>query len=205
VGGSAVLLAIAGWLIKTAISSRLALDVEKFKSRLVLDAEKFKIETKAHADVEIERIKAHLTRASRVHERQIDVLSKLHKNFRDALSVFQRMTASGVILGPLKTPSENRELIAKAMLSAYDEFSNSRLLLTPHLAQQCDAFFRKMYEGQVDMDLFYNPMLTKSGDQQVKFWDDAQASAYNEIPKLLNEIEMSARNIIHDEEGTSTT
>lgn len=62
--GNAVLLAAAAWLIKTLVSNRLA-----------LEAEKFKIEVKASADTEIERVKAFLTRAARVHERQVDTRS----------------------------------------------------------------------------------------------------------------------------------
>lgn len=56
-GGNAVLLAAAAWLIKTLVSNRLTLDVEKFK-----------IEVKASADIEIERMKAILARASHVHD-----------------------------------------------------------------------------------------------------------------------------------------
>jgi hypothetical protein len=65
VGGGGVMLAAVAWLIKTLVSNRLALDTEKFK-----------IEMKASADTEIERVKAFLVRASRVHERQLDILGK---------------------------------------------------------------------------------------------------------------------------------
>lgn len=72
-GSNAILLAAAAWLIKALITNRLA-----------LDAEKFKIEMKSSADAEIERTKAFLTRAARVHERQVDILMKLYRNFLDA-------------------------------------------------------------------------------------------------------------------------
>jgi hypothetical protein len=65
-----VFLAAAAWLIKTLVANRLA-----------LDAEKFKIEVKASADTEIERVKAFLTRAARVHERQLETLTKLYRIF----------------------------------------------------------------------------------------------------------------------------
>src|SRR6476619_3863663 len=83
-GGNAILLAVAGWLIKTLILNRLA-----------LDAEKFKVEVKATADTEIERLKAFLTRAARVHERQIDTLTKLYRHFFEAQAYLQRMAATG--------------------------------------------------------------------------------------------------------------
>src|SRR5580692_4598531 len=81
VGGGGALLAAAAWLIKAVVSNRLA-----------LDAEKLKIEIKANADTEIERVKAFLTRASHVHERQLDILAKLYSQLCDALALFQSMT-----------------------------------------------------------------------------------------------------------------
>jgi hypothetical protein len=83
-GGNAVLLAAAAWLIKTLVSNRLTLDIEKFK-----------IEVKASADIEIERMKAILARASRVDERQVQTLTTLYRHFFEAQAYLQRMAASG--------------------------------------------------------------------------------------------------------------
>jgi hypothetical protein len=192
-GGDVALLAAAAWLIKTLVSNR-----------LTMEAEKFKIEIKANADAEIERVKAHLTRTLRVHEHQIDVLTKLHKHFYDALGFFQRMTATGVTVND-KAPQEYLGLICKTMASAYAELSTGRLFITSELSQQCDAFFNKMYDGQSQLDIFYNPMMMASGgEQRAKFWANAQAIAYEDIPKLLNEIAESARAVIHDEQRNPT-
>ncbi len=76
-GGNTAALAIAAWLIKALISKRLETDVERFK-----------IEAKAGADAEIERVKSFLIRASRVHERQLDTLTKLYRHFFEASGHF---------------------------------------------------------------------------------------------------------------------
>src|SRR5581483_10002566 len=88
VGGQGVLLAAAAWLFKAIVSNRLILDVEKFK-----------IQLKADADTEIERVKAFLVRASRVHERQLDILGKLFRHLSDAQALFQNMTRTGRMAG----------------------------------------------------------------------------------------------------------
>jgi hypothetical protein len=89
-GGDVVLLGAAAWLTKSLVSHR-----------LTLEAEKFKIEVKASADTEIERVKALLTRGSRIHERQLDILQKLYRHFTEAEGWLQRMTAGGRFVNEL--------------------------------------------------------------------------------------------------------
>jgi hypothetical protein len=90
-GGDAVLLAAAAWLIQKLVSNR-----------LTMEAEKFKIEIRANADTEIERVKSFLTRASRVHERQLDIFGKLYRHLYDAQGLFQNMTKTGRVAGEMK-------------------------------------------------------------------------------------------------------
>jgi len=37
------------------------------------------------------------------------------------------------------------------------------------------------------------------GLQRAKFWDEAQKTAYKEIPSILQQIDSAARNVIHGE------
>lgn len=185
-GGNAVLLAAAAWLIKALVSNR-----------LVLEAEKFKIEVKASADTEIERVKAFLARASRVHERQLDMLTKLHRQFFDAQAYFQRMTATVSFEGEVSV-DEYRRLCADAIASARDTFSDGRLLIPPNLTQQCDRFFNSLFEGQRYLAYAQHPMIV-NGLQGAEFWDKAQKTAWEEVPSILQQIEGAARNVIHGE------
>lgn len=185
-GGNAVLLAAAAWLIKTLVSNRLA-----------LDAEKFKIDVKASADTEIERVRAFLTRTARVHERQVDTLTKLYRHFFEAQAYLQRMAATGRFEGEVSV-DEYRRLCADAIASARDALSDGRLLIPPDLTQQCDRFFNSLFEGQTHLAFAQHPMIV-DGLQRAEFWDKAKKTAYEEVPSILQQIEKAARKVIHGE------
>ena len=187
VGGGGVLLAAAAWLIKTLVSNRLA-----------LEAEKFKIEIKASADIEIERLKAFLIRASRVHERQLDILQKLYAYLSEARWLFQRMTSAGRVTGEI-SPQEYAPLVTKAMESARDELVQGRLFIPPDLAQQCDGFFNAVFEGRLNFSLAHHPMVDPV--QKAEFWKSAATVAHQEVPKILQQIEEAARAVIHGEQS----
>jgi hypothetical protein len=192
VGGGGVLLAAAARLIKTLVSNR-----------LTLDAEKFKVELKATADTEIERVKAFLVRASRVHERQLDILSKLFRHLSDAQSLFQNMTRTGRMAGEI-TPEEYYPKVMEAMKAAYEAFLNGRLLIPSALVQQCESFFSAVFDGQRDFSLAHIPQLDPG--ERAKFWNSAATVAHQQVPKILAEIEAAARAVIHGEPlDTGTT
>ncbi len=186
-GGNAVLLAAAAWLIKAVVSDR-----------LTRDAEAFKIQVKADADIEIERMKAFLMRASHVHERQVETLTKLYSHFYEALGYLQRMAATGRFEGEVSVEEYGR-LCAVAIVLARDELSQNRLLIPPELAHQCDGFFRTLFEGQSHLAFAQHPMVV-DGLQRAEFWDKAKKTAYEEVPKLLEQIEKAARSVIHGEQ-----
>jgi hypothetical protein len=175
----------AAWVIKTLVSDRLA-----------RQAEAFKIQVKADADTEIERVKAFLTRASRVHERQLDILQKLYSHFYDVQGLFQRMTASLRVAGEI-SPQEYESKVATEMESARDELSKGRLFIPSALAQQCDAFFNAVFQGRLDFSLAHNQML--DAVQRNKFWTSAATVANQEIPKIVQQIDEAARFLIHGE------
>jgi len=85
--GGTVLLSVAAWLIRTALTERLARDTETFKARL-----------KADADTEIERLKSSLQRAafehqvqfSKLHEKRAEVIAELYRRLVDVFWSSQR-------------------------------------------------------------------------------------------------------------------
>jgi len=180
-GGNAVFLAAAAWLIKTLVANRLA-----------LDAEKFKIEVKAIADTEIERVKAFLTRAAHVHERQLDTLTKLYRHFFEAQAYLQRITSSTRFEGEVSLDEYHR-LCAGAIVSARDTLLEGRLLIPADLTQYCDQFFTSFFEGQTELAFAQHRMVV-DGLQRAEFWRKAQKSAYEKVPSIL---QRSAREVIH--------
>jgi hypothetical protein len=152
---------------------------------------------KASADIEIERAKAYLARASRVHERQVDTLIKLYRHLRDAQGYLQRMASSGRVEGEISV-DEYRRLWADAIASARDALSDGGLLIPLALTQQCDGFFNSLFEGQRDLAFAEHPMVVDAL-QRADFRDRAQKIAVEEVPSILAQIEKAARNVIHGE------
>jgi hypothetical protein len=185
VGGGGVLLAAAAWLIKAVVTNRLA-----------LDAEKFKIEMKASADIEIERVKAFLTRGSRVHERQLDILAKLYRHFYDAQGNLRKMTSAGHMVGD-KSTEEYAGLVNKTMAAAHEELANGRLFIPSELAQQCDSFFVAAFDVGHEFAFAHLPMVDPV--QSANSWKTAATVAHKEVPKILQQIEKAARTVIHGE------
>jgi hypothetical protein len=85
--GGMVLVSAAAWLIRTALTEKLARDAEAFRARL-----------KADADTEIEQLKSslektafeHQVRYSKLHEKRAEVIAELHKRLVDAFWNGQR-------------------------------------------------------------------------------------------------------------------
>ena len=65
------------------------------------------------------------------------------------------------------------------------------------LAQQCDSFFKAVFEGRLDFSLAHDPMVDPT--ERTKCWKAAATVAYEELPKILHQIDESARALIHGE------
>ena len=183
---STATLAAVGWVVKTLVSNRFALEAEKFKTEL-----------KASADTQIERVRAFLTRASRVHERQVETLTKLHRYLFQAQGYLQLMGATIRLEGEVSR-EEYQRLCAVAIASAHETLLDGRLLIPPDLAKQCDRFFESVFRGQTDLAYAQHPMVV-NGLQRAQFFDSAQKTAREEVPRILDQIEIAARNVIHGE------
>jgi hypothetical protein len=150
---------------------------------------------------QIEELRALLTRASRVHERQDDTLAKLYRHCFDAQEYLKRM-ASTIRFGSEPSEDEYRRLFAASIASARDTLSDGRLFIPPELAEQCDRFFVAIFQGHTHLDIAQHPM-TVDGRQRAGFWAEAQKTAYEEVPGILQQIERAARNVIHSEPPTT--
>jgi hypothetical protein len=132
--------------------------------------------------------------ASRIHDRQVEVLTSVYRHLWEAHAYLQLMSASFRLAG--EDSASYPAKFAESVVKARDEFFASRLLLPSDLAAQCDAFFRRLFEGQMQLGFAQNLALT-DGTQRAEFWDRARKIAYEDVPKLLESIEAGARNVIH--------
>jgi hypothetical protein len=89
-------------------------------------------------------------------------------------------------------------LVREFIASARDILADGRLLLPLDLTQQCDLFFKFLFHGQTDLALAQHPALVH-GLQRAEFWDKAQKTAHEVVPKILQQIENAGRILIHGE------
>jgi hypothetical protein len=141
------------------------------------------------------QIEAKITRASRVYERQLDILGKLYRLFFEAQVLFQRMTATGRLAGE-KTQEEYKPEVTKAMKAAYEEFLNGRVLIPLSLVQLCEAFFNAASQGELNFAMW--SLYPMPGRERADFWDAAATVGHQLLPKILQQIDEAVRNIIHD-------
>jgi len=135
-----------------------------------------------------------LQRRSRIHDRQVEILSKVYKYLLDAQEYSKLMTKKVIFEG--EKPEEYPLLLQSAVTNAYKEFAMGRLLLPSDVAEQIQAFFHKVSEGQVHFAIAKHAMVSE-GNVRAKCWEKAGEIAYHEIPALLRIIEKQAHNIIH--------
>jgi hypothetical protein len=82
------------------------------------------------------------------------------------------------------------------MGAARDVFFGNRLLIPMDLADRCEAFFKKLFEGQSQFDLALDPGVENSLQREAT-WGSAVRIAFDEVPALLKDIESEARLVVH--------
>jgi hypothetical protein len=154
------------------------------------------VEQVSAVTVATKQIEARIDRASRVHERQLDILQRLYRHLHDAQGFLMRMTAVGRRANEI-TPEEYEPIVAKAMDAAREELLNGRLFIPLALVQQCEGFFEAVFEGQRDFALAH--LLAIDPAKRAEFWSAAAKVAHQQVPKILQQIDEAARALIHGE------
>lgn len=149
---------------------------------------------KQHFDHKLEIQKALLNRESQIHGRQVDTLMKLHEHLEKAKAYLQLMASRVRFDG--EKPEEYPGLFINALNAARDEFVAGRLLIPLQVIAQLDDLLNKLWEGRNELAWANLPM-SIDGNVRAQFWDRATAIAYDEIPKLLHQIEIDGRKIIY--------
>ena len=202
-GGGAIVIGFSGYLGRVWADRALEKQRQEnaklnlqISHQLGMDAERFKTEIKASSDAEIERMRAFLARASRIHERQLDVLGKLYRNLYDVQAYFQAMTRTGRLENEISSEAYAPK-IAEALNAAINEFLNGKLLIPPPLVRQCEVFFDAVTDGQQVAHLAFDPRLHSS--QRTHFSQSAAEIAYKQIPQMLQQIYDTGRAVVHGE------
>jgi hypothetical protein len=145
-------------------------------------------------DRKLEIQRAYLLRASRVHEKQVETLSKLHGYFTEIRSYLQLTQKRYVVEG--EATEAYPERLVQTINLARDTLTFGRLLIPASVATQCGVFFDKVFESQREFAFSQWHMLQEV-ETGLKLRDKATDLSYQVIPELLTRIENAAREIIH--------
>src|SRR5256885_1801347 len=92
---------------------------------------------KYNFDRKLEVQRAYLSRASRIHEKQVDTLSKLHGYFTEIQAYLQLTQKSYVLTG--ENTDAYPERLVQTINLARDTLTFGRLLIPAAVATQCDV------------------------------------------------------------------
>jgi len=151
-------------------------------------------------DRRIENQKAKLGRASWVHQRQVDSLSKIYRQLYEVQDLLRGATRSGRMANEAP-PEEYLKVLVEKSAVAMSDYIDGKLLIPRDVADGCTAFFRLLQDAQIQLAIGKQSLLIGDGHANAERWREAAKIAHKEIPELLNRIENSAREIIHGEDA----
>ncbi|MGB8061863.1 MAG: hypothetical protein WCF26_08215 [Candidatus Sulfotelmatobacter sp.] len=150
---------------------------------------------KRRFDAQLETHKAFLLRNSKIHERQVDALLAIHSKLELGLFNLQRAAGPGKVQGE----ADDKELLRRMAVdlgAASEVFSQNKLLIGPDLTRKLDEFFNTVSAG-IHLNMAANPMIP-DGQTRAGFIDKARATAFKELPSILEAIRAEARAVIHN-------
>jgi hypothetical protein len=191
VGGGGAILLVADWLIRSLVYEGLTRKTEQFKMQL-----------KANADTQIEQVRASLAKAGMLYERQVDVLSRLHRPLMKAEVLFQSLTSRTRWTGQL-SDDELSKLLGESIMESQRVYMEELLFIPQEIADLCEKFFLSFQLGLIDFCAARDSMII-NGLQRVEYWINAADSAYQQLPPIRKAILLQARNLIHGQAATAT-
>jgi hypothetical protein len=191
VGGGTVLLGSAAYLIKTALTHRLAQETETFKSQL-----------KANSDAEIERLKSslqmtaleHQVRFSKLHEQRAQVIAELYQKLVTVFRTGKIFTLMGS--GRLGNRKDHNERYQEAHRKL-DEFmtfvEENRIYIPTRVCDILDAYSFDLASAVHDVGIFGGRDYEGDSKDQQDAFDNAYRKFQNDIPSLKKLLESEFR------------
>jgi hypothetical protein len=188
-GGEAIFLGAAAWLVKALVSYRLTHEADKFRAQL-----------KADADIEVHRLKAslqmialeHQVRFSKLHERRAEVIGELYR-----LLLETTWTARRFIFTDMQSGADD----LKAGQQAYElyRFIDLNILYLPDsvctLLDNFDGIIRRSISRVGLWWTIENPS-EETRKRQNEVMRDACAALETDIPALRKELLAEFRTLL---------
>jgi hypothetical protein len=128
------------------------------------------------------------------HEREVDMLDKLLRELSEVQRLFQQMTGIRVTDAARE---KYRLLFLKVASEAEEQLTKGHLWISPEIIGLCEKFFNRAGVGYSKFDCAIHIPLGTEGELRKECWDSAMKIAFEELPKLLQDIESSARKTVH--------
>jgi hypothetical protein len=200
-GGEALFLAAAGWLVKTLISHRLTKEADEFKTELQSRADQFKVQLQSNANVEIERLKAslqlvateHQIRFAKLHEKRALVIAELYTHLVEAPA-----HAGKFIFQNVRDAEEAAKANTK-MLELYRFINLNRIYFPEAVCGLLDKFESTVRKSVLTVDIYWTRIEYPNAatrEEQNKVMLAACSALESDLPALLKEVEREFRNLL---------
>ncbi len=160
VGGSAVLLAAVGWLIRSIILHSLNKDIEIHK----------------------ETIRAEIARSSRLHEERAIVIRDIYAYLVDLIEKTHSFVHPAEMIGE-PSKEEKQELVLKALLKFKDHFEKNKIYLSPDLCKRIQEFADSFVNPAAKFATFKRMSKTDATGQIAKEFHDSWFEAFDKMEK----------------------
>jgi hypothetical protein len=128
-----------------------------------------------------------------IHERQVDILTKLVPNLHKVVDYLQGMSRFGRFEHEISS-EEYSSACSVAATSAHATLEEGQLFLPPEFIELCEKFFASVVKAQGYFACAQYPGVI--GSQRAAAWHAAGHIAYNEAPLILQRIKVAARSLI---------
>lgn len=201
IGGSAILFAIVGWLVKSIISQLLEKDFEHFKLNL-----------QANAQMELEKFKAELKRSSyehqitfgKLHEKRAEIIADLYAkiiDLQDSVEVYARN-----LLGVTSEKNkENLKVIWMAADSFKECYNKNKIFLSEGMCELIEDLNNNLSStvSELSMHLEMEEM-TAETDPLYRAWEKAEQEIADKVSIIRRDIENDFRKLLGVIQKTDT-
>lgn len=193
-GGTAVLLALLGFLFRSIMKHLLSKDIEVFKTRLKADSDAT-LASMSH-DLTIAAIE-HEVRFSSLHQTRAEVIAEIYRLLSEALAHVQSFLSPMEWIGePDKKEKYKGAMNALAELFRY--FDRNRIYLPEHLCQSIDAFVDGLRDPTIQFSvyLYMSEHDTEGLKERRKAWREAWKNVESNAPMARKALEKEFRHIL---------
>jgi hypothetical protein len=149
-------------------------------------------------DRSLEEEKVHWERASWVHQRQVEALTRLFVELHRMKDLLQGATRGARFQGEMSQEGYLKEWQLSAART-WPQYIEHKLLLNEAIVSSVEGLFGKFQEAGLAIGWATMLWEVQPGMEAAAEWNKAAEIAHKLIPPLLDAIESEARRVVYDE------